>query len=290
MVNESDFKPLEWRPVVKHTAKEFRDIAWKRLTGRYWWMVLAALVTMALGGGNSSIGINFNWHFDEVDFEQLGTLFSRVPNSQAGLYLLQAVQRVLLPLASIASVYALATFIVGGAVELGYNLYALEFYRRPETPKFETLFARFSIFSRALWLRVLIWIKTLLWSLLFIVPGIIAAYRYAMAPFVLADRPGLTASEALEHSRQLMRGNKWHLFCLDLSFIGWGLLAALVPFGGVLLSPYTRTARTAFYLDLTGRLHPTLNSPAGTPSGEAPSGETRSTASSDAPSDAPEWI
>ena len=97
-------------------------------------------------------------------------------------------------------------------------------------------------------------LKIFLWTLLFIVPGIVAAFRYAMAPYVLAEHPELTASEAIEKSKQMMAGNKGRLFCLQLSFIGWFLLACLTwGVGFFFLAPYTKAAETGFYLDLTGR-------------------------------------
>lgn len=236
------------------TARQFREVAWNKLTNRYWWAVLVTLVAMALGGLHASI--NLDWSFDLADPEEWQRFFSRIHGSEAGVYLWQAARSILLPLTSIATVYGAAAFIVGGAVELGYDLYFLELYRSAETPQFETLFARFTIFARALGLRLLMWIKTLLWTLLFIVPGIIASLRYAMAPFLVAEYPDITANDAIERSKQLMIGNKWRLFCLRFSFIGWYLLSGLVPFGvgPVLLSPYTTAADTAFYLELTGRL------------------------------------
>ena len=130
-----------------------------------------------------------------------------------------------------------------------------ENYVGSKAPKIETLFSRFTYFGNAVSLRLLMFVKTLLWSLLFLVPGIIAAYRYMMAPYILAEHPELSSTEAIEQSRQLMSGNKWRLFCLQISFIGWWLLAAFTGgIGGIFLLPYTRAAYAAFYLDRTGRL------------------------------------
>lgn len=271
------------------TARQFRDVAWNRLTNRYWWAVLVTLVAVALGGVYASIDLDRS--FDRANLEEWRAFFSGIHGSEVGVFLWQAARSVLLPLASIASVYGLAMFIVGGAVELGYDLYFLELYRSAETPRFETLFARFTIFARALGLRALMWIKTLLWTLLLIVPGIIASLRYAMAPFLVAEYPEIAASEAIERSKQLMVGNKWRLFCLRFSFIGWYLLSALVPFGAgpVFLSPYTKAADTAFYLELTGRLPVD-----GTPfAGDAPRDRAFSVAppaDNAADSDGREWI
>ncbi len=80
---------------------------------------------------------------------------------------------------------------------------------------------------------------------------IILAYAYAMVPYLLRDYPDLTAREALRTSREMMKGHKWDLFVLQLSFIGWILLAILTAGIGFLwLLPYMQTAEAAFYEDL----------------------------------------
>ncbi|MEE1032227.1 MAG: DUF975 family protein [Ruminococcus sp.] len=68
---------------------------------------------------------------------------------------------------------------------------------------------------------------TFLWSLLFIVPGIIKSYEYRMIPYLLADCPDMPREEAFAISKEMMYGNKMDAFILDLSFIGWNILAAL---------------------------------------------------------------
>ena len=68
---------------------------------------------------------------------------------------------------------------------------------------------------------------TILWSLLFIIPGIVKAYEYRMMPYILAEHPEMPVKEVFAKSREMMRGQKWRAFVLDLSFIGWGLLSAL---------------------------------------------------------------
>ena len=66
-----------------------------------------------------------------------------------------------------------------------------------------------------------------LWTLLLIIPGIIKSYEYRMVPFLLADDPSMNWKEAMETSKDLMNGNKWDVFVLDLSFIGWFILSAI---------------------------------------------------------------
>jgi len=66
-----------------------------------------------------------------------------------------------------------------------------------------------------------------LWSLLFVIPGIIAAYRYSFAFYNLYEDPGIGVMEALDMSKRQTLGYKAQLFALDLSYIGWCLLATL---------------------------------------------------------------
>lgn len=93
-----------------------------------------------------------------------------------------------------------------------------------------------------------------LWLLLFIVPGIVKSFSYAMTPYLQVDHPDWTATRCITESRRLMNGNKWRFLCLNFSFIGWWTLAVaalLVPFlGGLaqyLLMPYFSTSVARFY-------------------------------------------
>ena len=81
--------------------------------------------------------------------------------------------------------------------------------------------------------------------------AIILSYAYSMVPYLLHDYPELTPREAMKISREMMRGQKWNLFVLDLTFIGWIILAFFTAGLGILfVQPYMLTARAAFYEDL----------------------------------------
>ncbi|MEN6636944.1 MAG: DUF975 family protein [Clostridiaceae bacterium] len=236
-------------------ARDYRESGWNILRGRYWWAVLAGLIASILGGFSSVGSVNFNFGFDTNDVAHY------VQESTNGRLDLSQIYAILRPFAGVVAalgglvfIYGIAMFIVGSAVELGYNKFNISMYESSSAPKIETIFSRFSNLGNALLLRLLMTVKILLWTLLLIIPGIVAAYRYSMAPFIMAENPDLSATESVERSKQLMAGNKWRLFCLQFSFIGWLLLAALTGgIGGVFLRPYMKAATTAFYLDLTGR-------------------------------------
>ena len=102
------------------------------------------------------------------------------------------------------------------------------------------------------WTLFLMGLLIVLGTFCFIIPGIILAYAYSMTAYLLEDRPDLSARETLRASRLLMRGHKFDLFWLQLSFIGWLLLSFLTLGIGLLwLVPYMETAQAAFYGDLT---------------------------------------
>ena len=110
-------------------------------------------------------------------------------------------------------------FILGSIIKVGYAKFNLNLVDRLEG-SFDNLFAFFSDWKTTVAARFLQSIYILLWSLLFIIPGIIASYSYAMTEYILAENPELSASEAISRSKQMMDGNKWRLFCLQFSFIG----------------------------------------------------------------------
>jgi uncharacterized membrane protein len=79
----------------------------------------------------------------------------------------------------------------------------------------------------------------------------ILAYAYRMVPYLIQEYPELTPREALKLSREMMRGHKWNLFVLDLTFMGWVLLTILtLGIGGLWLTPYMQTTVAHYYEDL----------------------------------------
>lgn len=145
--------------------------------------------------------------------------------------------------------------LVGGGLQVGLAAYNINLVQRRPQSAFSTLFGYFQYYGRVILLYLFMSLFTFLWSLLFIIPGIIAAYRYALAPYLMAQNPNLTAMEAINQSKQIMNGRKMDLFVLELTFIGWGLLSMLTcGIGTFWLTAYINAAKSAFYLDATGQL------------------------------------
>jgi len=121
---------------------------------------------------------------------------------------------------------ALYSYIVAGPLSLGLAFYFIKVFRMEEHPK-KLLFHGFKHFRNAMGVYVFMLAKIFLWSLLFIIPGIIASFRYSLSFFILADDPEKDPLRCLAESDVIMRGNKTNLLILLASFIGWYLLASL---------------------------------------------------------------
>lgn len=100
---------------------------------------------------------------------------------------------------------AIIGFFLGGVTHLGYCRFQLNLLDQ-KPAQLSDLFSQFHRFGAGFCLNLLTGLFIFLWSLLLFVPGLIAAYRYAMAPYILAEDPGCTASEALARSTEMMRG------------------------------------------------------------------------------------
>jgi len=111
-------------------------------------------------------------------------------------------------------------------LDAGFVLYCMDI-RRGEASGFLTLFDGFSFVGKLIGLHVVIYIFIFLWSMLFVIPGIIAGYRYRFAIYNLCENPELGIFEALNMSKRQTMGYKTQLLMLDLSYIGWIILADL---------------------------------------------------------------
>jgi len=140
-----------------------------------------------------------------------------------------------------------AMFVLGGPFTFGYFAYFLQLHRG-QRPELGVLFGGFQRFGPTLVLYLLMSVFIFLWSLLLIIPGIIASFRYAMAFYIMHDDPNVSAMDALRRSSEMMKGYKLKLFVLYLTFFGWFLLSCLtLGIGFLWLMPYAQAAMTAFY-------------------------------------------
>lgn len=232
-------------------AADFRRISRECLRGRWLTAVIAGFLATLLGGvASSSPGSSYYDGSSEGSSEYLEHEISQLLQGNAELLkpLLGAGAVLLLVVLAVAAVF----LVLGSVVRIGYSRFNLDLVDPGKEPEVGTLFKYFSKWKNLTLAYLREFFVVLLWMLLLIVPGIIASYNYAMTGFILAENPDLSPKEAMRQSKEMMRGNRWRLFCLQFSFIGWGLLASLsLGIGNLWLVPYEQGAFAAFYRDIS---------------------------------------
>ena len=153
------------------------------------------------------------------------------PRAMAALYLgLSLVLSMVDTLAGdsglLSTFLSILTSLLGMVLGAGFVLYCMAI-RRGERAEFLTLFDGFSFVGKLIGLNLLMYLFIALWTMLFVVPGIIAAYRYRFALFNLYENPGISVFEALNMSKRQTYGYKSQLLMLDLSYLGWTMLASI---------------------------------------------------------------
>lgn len=174
------------------------------------------------------------------------------------LLLLPASEASSVPFLDVGMFFQLLLILYGTVVQFGMCLWALWTYRKMN-PGLGSLTQGFSVAGRVILMQLGIWLRLLGWYLLvFMVLGtpamfimvtgspfqgllgllvfaavlmavlIIISLRYSLAPYLLADRPDDGASAPLYRSVQLMRGWKWEIFKLELSFVIWDIINFLL--------------------------------------------------------------
>ena len=245
-------------------ASDFRRIAREALFGNWRVAILTGFVATLIGANICSNGGS-----------------SSSPDRDSNRLLSHDTIEKILPIIfiilAIIAIWAIGTIIIGGAGKLGYAKFNLNLVDGKQG-KFSDLFSQFDRLDDGFVMNFLIGLFTFLWSLLFVIPGIVKMYSYAMTPYILSENPEMAPIDAITESKNMMQGNKWRLFCLDFSFIGWELLRVtplliLSPFifigeigiilwvvlslvavfvAGLFVKPYEEAARAAFYRDISG--------------------------------------
>lgn len=149
---------------------------------------------------------------------------------------------------------ALAWSIFGvTALTVGWKRYMME--SRLGNSPFDTLFSGFHIgYMNSV--KVMVWygVQVFLYTLLLVVPGIIKSYEYCLVPYLLAENPYLEPRRALELSKLMTDGEKWNIFVLQLSFIGWFILGSLAfGLGNLFVTPYYEAAFAELYAALRAK-------------------------------------
>ena len=133
----------------------------------------------------------------------------------------------------------------------GFIIFLMHTVRKTGEACFANLLDGFAVILKLLLLLLLEAVFVFLWSMLLVIPGIIAAYRYSQALYIMLDNPELSALDCIRKSKELMTGHKWERFVLDLSFLGWAILS-LVPLVRIWTEPYMETTKLLYYQQLAG--------------------------------------
>lgn len=195
-------------------ASDFRRMAREALRKKWLRTSLILLLAALLGASSGVTSVELGSGGVEYDMSYL----------DLGISLEQFRDIVRIGMMIIAALNILSIF-VGSLVRVGMFQLGDKLIDG-EKPRVSMLFPK-GIYWKAVGLKLLTMLFTTLWSLLFVIPGIIASYRYAMAEYLLYRYPQLTPMQAISMSKQRMMGHKMNLFVLELSFIGWSLLCSI---------------------------------------------------------------
>ena len=223
------------------TSKELRVKAWNSLKGKYWRAFLVILVLGLLASGGTSLQTSSQTLTETINLVDPSEMDETMELGAA----------VVGTIATAMAVVGMAiSLFVGNAADVGLAHYFI--LNTDSKPSFADAFYGFKVkYLRNIGTLLLVGIKLALWSLLLVVPGIIKSFEYAIIPYILADDPEITSKEAFRKAKEMMMGNKWRLFKLNLSFFGWFVLCVVTcGLGTPFLLPYVSAANAEFYAEL----------------------------------------
>ena len=225
-------------------SKELRTKAWDSLKGKYWRAFGVVIVTgllCSIGMGAVTGSQNL---IDVVNMVEPNEMDSTM---KIGALVLMCVSLVL------GIIGLLLNIFIANPISVGCSNYFIK--NTDSKPAFGEVFSGFkNKYGRNCGTLFLAAIKIILWSLLFVIPGIIKTYEYAILPYILADDAEISSKDAFKKAKQMMQGNKWRLFKLNLSFFGWFVLCVLtLGLGTFFLIPYVDAANAEFYVELKNR-------------------------------------
>ena len=220
-------------------AKHFRESARNALRGKWGIAVIASVIASMLGGNLFDVDFNITYKEESEDLTTVGPEF---------LEQIYAVLLVSLPYILLTMFIAL---VIGSTVKVGHARLYLDIIDGYPT-SIGTLFSYFRRWGTAVITELLKAVIIFLGIILFLVPGIIAAYSLSMTPYIIAENDGIKVIDAMKESHRIMRGKRFRLFCLHVSFIGWILLSVLTfGIGFLWVNPYINAACTDFYRSIT---------------------------------------
>ena len=218
------------------TLRDIRANARESLKGNWLVAIIASFIAGTFGVSGSGVSSSGT---EEIDFDALGQL------STTEILTTLAVFGGFILFGLIVSV------LISALISVGYAQFNIDLIDGVK-PRIVTMFSKGKQVGTAIVANILVFLRVLVGIILFIIPGIIAAYQYAMVNYIIAENPGIKAREALQMSKEMMRGNKFRFFLLGLSFIGWSIVVVLT-FGiaAIWVGPYMQASFAAFYKDIS---------------------------------------
>lgn len=143
-------------------------------------------------------------------------------------------------------------FLIINILEIGICRFFVE-NRDYQAPLSKILFGfRSGYYGKNFWVTFIRDVKIFLWTVLLVVPGIVKRYEYSMITYILAEQPDISSEDAFAISREMTDGQKWEMFVLDLSFIGWWILTVLTCGLSEIFwtAPYRQAVRAELYVVL----------------------------------------
>ncbi|MBO5550433.1 MAG: DUF975 family protein [Lachnospiraceae bacterium] len=239
------------------------------LKAGYWKCVLVAFIITLISGGVGSVpNFSGSYNINSVKDENGNFDFSAIYDSSADTEAIEELAEEIANSPSFGVIVGtlIVILIVAMLISIALNIFLIEplavgcrkfFMDAGRTRRYELGSIGFAFsknYMNIVKIMFLYTLKILLWTLLLIIPGIIKLYEYRMIPYIISDNPGISSEEAFRISREMMKGNKWHSFLFDLSFIGWIFLSLFTC--GILLvfyvNPYISASDAELYLTLKG--------------------------------------
>ena len=255
------------------TRKELKERAKEALKRNYWKIVLVSLIGMLIGGGLGSSGIsgggsdirdmasdNVKEHFtehenDDVDWEGAEAELDDIQMDIRPQDIVAVAFTVIVVLIVAAIVLAIGIaldVLLLNPVQVGINRFMVK--SLDDTARIAEVGYTFDHnYKNGVKVMFFKDLYVVLWSLLFIVPGIYKAYQYRMVPYILGENPDMTYQEVLQRSKDMMDGQKWDAFVLDLSFILWHMLGGITCGLAEIfyVAPYVNLTDAALYSRLS---------------------------------------
>lgn len=222
------------------TRSELKARAKASIKANYWQCLLVCIIIAILAGNFISVKYNVDYNQFYLNVGTSTSYFNRT------FMILTALSATVLAILGI--IYRI--FILN-PLSVGKARYFLENREEPST--LDTLLFTFrqKDYLNIVAILFLSDLFIFLWSFLLIIPGIIKAFEYSQIEYILAENPGLSSKRVFQMTREMTMGNKWDIFVLGLSFIGWNILSVFTcGIVGVAIMPYYEATFAELYITL----------------------------------------